>query len=445
MAADNNDDCTSNSIAHVLSEVNDFIDALDREEVSVRGDDGLPGSGDANPIPRSLMIENTHALTADHRHTCGNNDIVYGDDENAIHDSEELISSLSSRYQMLNLESSVEQPQLVSAPNSNVHIDNGGEKYRMEIDANLLRDKEQLGYGIGSVRRKSSGGKIDVIDFNGVAGRAAEVKHRSVVNFGSDSPSTDILTDSSIGHSAGESTKNSVASCVENVPPSQRLLSHSTTTAPVSHLELKPPQPEGQMLQTTQLSDVQMVKNKSNSMRIEKNDNLSPPRPSAATMSSSMTRIRSPFSLGSHHLIRTNDKHISSIDDETIPFSLRNCRKVSLLLKVNPFVPENAEEDRVDDDGYGPILFPAHMGSEEEAEDNGVVTTIWTNDNAKQSQMRHGEVILVNPKAFEVEGDEANFKKGGTSEMSKDRITGRVTVDTAKLVAEVVSRNCVWY
>ena len=74
-----------------------------------------------------------------------------------------------------------------------------------------------------------------------------------------------------------------------------------------------------------------------------------------------------------------------------------------------------------------------------------MVTTIWTNDNANQSQMRHGEVILVNPNAFEVEGDEANFKKGGTSEMSKDRITGRVTVDTAKLVAEVVSRNCVWY
>jgi hypothetical protein len=438
MAADNNDDCTSTSIAHVLSEVNDFIDALDREEVSVRGDDG-----DANPIPRSLMIENTNVLIADHRHSYGNNDIVYGDDENDIHDSKELISSLSSRYQkMMNLESSVEQ-QLDTAPNSNVQIINDGKTIRMEIYPNLMREKEQLEYDIGSVRQKSSGGKIDVIDFNGVAGRAAEVKHRSVLNIGSDSPITDILTDSSIGHSAGESTKNSVASCVENMPPSQRLHSHSTTTAPVSHLE-KQPQPEGQMLQTTQLSDAQMVKNKSNSMRIEKNDNLSPRRNSAATMSSSMTRIRSPFSSKSHHLIRTNDKRISHIDDEKLSFSLQNCRKVSLLLKVT-FVSENAEEDQVDDDGYGPILFPAHVGSAEEAEDNGVITTIWTGDNAKQSQMRHGEVILVNPKAFEVGGDEANYKMGRTGETLKDRITGRVTVDTAKLVAEVVSRNCVWY
>jgi hypothetical protein len=436
MAADDNDDWTSTSIAHVLSEVNDFIDALDREEVSVRGDDGLPGSGDANPIPRSLMIDNADALATatDHRHSYGDG-IFYGDDENnAIHDSEELISSLSSRYEMLNLEpSSVED----SAPKSNVQIINGGDRNRMKIDDYLMSDKEPLGYDMGSVRRKSVGGKIDVIDFNGVAGWAAEVKHQSVLNIGGDSPSTDILTDSSIGHSAWESARNSVTSCVENVPPSQRLQSHSTI-APVSHLE-KQLQPEGQMLQTTQLSDAQMVKNKSISMRIEKNDNLSPPRPSVVTMSSSMTRIRSPFSSKSHHLIRTNDKRISHIDDEKLSFSLQNCRKVSLLLKVNPFVSENAEEDRVDHDGYGPILFPAHVGSEEEAEDDGVVRTFCTGDHAKQSQMRHGEVILVNPNAFEVERDEANFKKGGTSEMSKDRITGRVTVDTAKLVAEVVS------
>ena len=143
----------------------------------------------------------------------------------------------------------------------------------------------------------------------------------------------------------------------------------------------------------------------------------------------------------------------------------KNCqRPVSLCLKVNPHpqlittttttttegkdnnskdgssssssVISSYNDDEVDEDGYGPILYPS----------------------ASVDELLHrGEVILVNPHAFDVKGavdviDEHSGRKnsiansGSSDSMtvsSSDkprgggRISGRVTVETARLVAEV--------
>jgi hypothetical protein len=143
----------------------------------------------------------------------------------------------------------------------------------------------------------------------------------------------------------------------------------------------------------------------------------------------------------------------------------KNCqRPVSLCLKVNPHpqlittttttttegkdnnskdgssssssVISSYNDDEVDEDGYGPILYPS----------------------ASVDELLHrGEVILVNPHAFDVKGavdviDEHSGRKNSiTNSGSSDsmtvsssdkprggrRISGRVTVETARLVAEV--------
>jgi hypothetical protein len=425
MAASDNDDCTSSSIANVLSEVNEFIDALDREEFRVEDHDG---DGDGPPeyydgVPLSLSIfDNQHALVATDNHHNHDDKNDYGDGDNAIHDSEELFSSLSSRYQMMNLETPVE-----------FQIFNGGDENHMRIDANPLSDNEQMGSEIicGDLQT-SSLGKTEVIDFIGVAG-VGEIMHRFDRKICSGSTSIDIVTDISIGHSAGGSAKNSVASCVENVPPTQRY---------------QHPQPHQQQKQfsslKTQSSDVQLVMSKTNTKKFDKNNNTSPLPPSMATItSSSSSRIYSPFSAKSRQLVRKNDDSVNDArlpitDKERILFSLQNCRKVSLLLKVNPALAEDAD-DQVDDDGYGLVLFPALVGSEEGMHGNDTAETDWADDKTKESQMRHGEVILVNPKTFEVGEDGDKNKEGGCGENSKERIAGRVTVETARLVAEVVS------
>jgi len=147
-----------------------------------------------------------------------------------------------------------------------------------------------------------------------------------------------------------------------------------------------------------------------------------------------------------------------------------NCqRPVSLFLKVNPHpqlittttttttaagkdnnnskdgssssssssVISSYNDDEVDEDGYGPILYPS----------------------ASVDELLHrGEVILVNPHAFDAKGaadviDEHGGRKNSiTNSGSSDsmtvsssdkprggggRISGRVTVETARLVAEV--------
>ena len=87
------------------------------------------------------------------------------------------------------------------------------------------------------------------------------------------------------------------------------------------------------------------------------------------------------------------------------------------------------EEDCTDEDGYGPILFPLL----DKKTINARVTS--GNANSNKRSENHREVVLVNPHAFEKEDADANISSGG----DRKRIVGKVTVETARLVAEVVS------
>lgn len=130
--------------------------------------------------------------------------------------------------------------------------------------------------------------------------------------------------------------------------------------------------------------------------------------------------IFSPFSSKARRLASHRDEILQENDTNAL-FGFKHCRSVSVVLKIDTHpssftsrVDANAydDEDCPDDEGYGPILFPMKDGDK-------------------------GEVVLVNPYAFENVENGSEEKKG-----DRKRIVGRVTVETARLVAEVVSFIC---
>lgn len=415
MAVNNTDECRSCSIANVLSEVNEFIDTLDHRD-EVRGED-------VDDPAESLLSSKIDNLPAD------DNINARGDDENTIHDSEELFSSLSSRYQLMNLEP---------------RIDND-ENQITTTTASQSKVNDLLGYEyeIDSVCRKSAHGKMNVIDYNGME-KKSETENMRLNRLDHNSCGTciDIGNETSIDHFSTEAEKSGGSRVENEFPPSQRLQHHQSQQnwqQPLQQQEHMPFSP-----QETQLSDVQLVKNANNIKWVHDKNNASPQRSSMTTTlsssySSSTSRMISPFS---SQLIRTNHDLTNNItmpndDRGRISFSLQYCRKVSLLLKVNPMTIQDQE----DDDGYGPILFPASMGSEEgNSFHEDAVKIDWADDNTEHFKKRHREVILVKPKVFEVEENGNSNKEGGFGETSKDRVAGRVTVERARLVAENVSR-----
>ena len=211
-----------------------------------------------------------------------------------------------------------------------------------------------------------------------------------------------------------------------------------------------------------------------------------------------------------------DDKNCATVNQRNhlpqLSFGLQHCRKVSVILKVSPhprmlgkvsgggteekgskfmtpqprrrsmaFVSNTAsrtsishrsrqssirkigghedegvvyeEEDRVDDDGYGPILFPLLLEKAEDGNATDVVDELLGKSQVKvgqvqrsHSHLQHGEVALVNPNAFQPDEDDVSqVNRGGSSVKFIDdkhrqtkRIAGRVTVETARLVAEVV-------
>jgi len=122
--------------------------------------------------------------------------------------------------------------------------------------------------------------------------------------------------------------------------------------------------------------------------------------------------IISPFSTNARKIMTRPLCDETNTTSETISFGLLNCRRVSLLLKVIPHpqtISGNKEGlvkdggDEVDEDGYGPILFPALMGSDGDDDATAGATAA-----SKQSKLRQGEVILVNPHAFDAKEKEEN-------------------------------------
>ena len=87
------------------------------------------------------------------------------------------------------------------------------------------------------------------------------------------------------------------------------------------------------------------------------------------------------------------------------------------------------EEDCTDEDGYGPVLFPL-LDKNDTNNHNVQVTSGNANSNKRSESYR--EVALINPHAFE---KDAECNTTG----DRKRIVGKVTVETARLVAEVVS------
>ena len=101
--------------------------------------------------------------------------------------------------------------------------------------------------------------------------------------------------------------------------------------------------------------------------------------------------------------------------------SSKSQMRLSLLLKVAEHPPNTqSNPDDIDDNGYGPILFPLLNDQDGLSTGNS-----GGNNIANRPGVQPGEVILVNPNAFE------------NAETSATRIAGRVTVETARLVADV--------
>jgi hypothetical protein len=112
----------------------------------------------------------------------------------------------------------------------------------------------------------------------------------------------------------------------------------------------------------------------------------------------------SPFSSKARRLASHRDQILQN--DTKALFGFRHCRSVSVLLHIGIYSTQDVD-DIPDDDGYGPILFPLKDGDRR-------------------------EIVLVNPHAFE--NGESSSNRG-----ERKKIVGKVTVETARLVAEVVS------
>jgi len=237
------------------------------------------------------------------------------------------------------------------------------------------------------------------------------------------------------------------------VPRSQRRSSSSSSYRQVSASAtvLPPSMPSNQVQRkntaTTSTPTDDQAAEKSEVNKVHKpSTNLQPssnlqPRVAKPTTQ----KVLSPFSSKARRVIHTlqtikAEQAQSSNCNER--FGLQNCRRVSLLLKVsshsqqqqNVAADSGKAERETDEDGYGPILYPALVDQEAAAVDGR------EGEEVKSAQlMKHGEVILVNPNAFDAEDNNEGGNKGPESDKAKKRIAGRVTVETAKLVAEVVS------
>ena len=487
-----NDDNDHRIIADVLNEVNGFIDSLENDNAGRQffsptqaydksENDGVCEEADiltdnqTIPMPATNNLGGTGTCIADEL----NNIRSIGNNADALSESEELYSSLSRRYLYeKNDVGDVDDALAVVNNNNNVNDESDN------ISDYINESKSKLHYDYS--KKETSANEEEEEDIT----RASEdlyntIKNQSYTNTNTNS-NRNINTNDN--YSISGSTAKSGGSSVENVrPPSsyhQTQSQQQQQHEPIHHKKQlqnnnnmssypKKKQQQQQGLVQKSFNWQQEVprsrfrqnqsSRKSTPMPVPANNGTdvqvknisSTPQPEAPAKVLP-SRVLSPFSAKARQSVllqgqsSTASAATTQSTEERISFSLQNCRKVSLLLKVDSHPQHltttlgNGEEkrggaveevDQVDEDGYGPILFPALMMDEEpQTAARGVDgEQLDKTINRSSPLMKHGEVILVNPNAF----DNAEEEEVGST--AKKRIAGRVTVDTARLVAEVVS------
>ena len=469
-------DADSRTIADVLNEVNGFIDSLD---------DGKDWGGDSGG-----------PAVAGHERP----DVGGGDD--AVNDSEELFSSLSGRYRM-NSETQHEiEDDAVDGRGHSYHgnitshddgdIGVGDDAIKHENDSEeqffsssprkrdervpekakvpndkVINDADQADKLLGKNFSSSSSSDSGYREYGGDAEKdifeltmASEDLYNKInKSYKDNTGSSNETSDNTLENSTAGSANSGGGSSVENMPPSSRQLHFR------SHHQLRSRKQQQQRSSQKKILGRDQGIPSSNS-RVHQNSGMSSEQSNALAKTnnnSSKTddnpRAVSPFPANAHQVMArrgsTNDPHqCSESTSERIKLSLQKIRRVSLLLKVSPHPMTMMEEDdeaeegdEVDEDGYGPLLFPALVCGADE--DSVAAADEADTVSSKQSQLRRGEVILVNPHAFDTRGKEGDDSEGrrknndsiimSVADKSKERLAGRVTVETARLVAEVVS------
>jgi hypothetical protein len=454
-------DADSRTIADVLHEVNGFIDSLD--------DDKDWGGDSRGPV------------VAGHERA----DVGSGDD--AVNDSEELFSSLSGRYRM-NSETQREiegdsvdgrgasddgdigvgDDAIKHENDSEEHFFSSSlrnrdervpEKAKVPNDE-MSNDADQADKICSGYRKYGGDTEKDIFELT----RASEDLYKKInKSYKDNMGSSNETSDNTMENSTAGSANSGGGSSVENMPPSSRQLHFRSYHQLQSRKQQQQRSSQKKILGRDQGVPSINSRVHQNSCMSSKQSNALVKTNNGSSKTDDLPRAVSPFSakarqVSARHGSTNDHDQCSESTSERIKLSLQNNRRVSLLLKVCPHPQtmmgeddETEEGDEVDEDGYGPILFPALVGGGDE--DSAAAADVVDTVSSKQSQLRRGEVILVNPHAFDTSGKEGDdsevFRKNNDSiimsiaDKSKERLAGRVTVETARLVAEVVSARFV--
>ena len=486
-----NDDNDHRIIADVLNEVNGFIDSLENDNAGRQffsptqaydksENDGVCEEADiltdnqTIPMPATNNLGGTGTCIADEL----NNIRSIGNNADALSESEELYSSLSRRYldekndvgdvddalavvnnNNFNDESDYNS-DYINESTSKLHYDYSKKETSANEEEDITRASEDLYNTINQSYKNTntnSNRNINTNDNYSISGSTAKSGGSSVENVRP--PSSYHQTQSQqqqqhepIHHKKQLQNNNNMSSYPKKKQQQQQGLVQKSFNWQQEVPRSRFRQNQSSRKSTTPLSPMPA----DNDTDVQVKNTSSTPQP-VATAKVLPSRVLSPFSAKARQSVllqgqsSTASAATTQSTEERISFSLQNCRKVSLLLKVDSHPQHltttlgNGEEkrggaveevDQVDEDGYGPILFPALMMDEEpQTAARGVDgEQLDKTINRSSPLMKHGEVILVNPNAF----DNAEEEEVGST--AKKRIAGRVTVDTARLVAEVVSQ-----
>jgi hypothetical protein len=459
-------DADGRTVADVLNEVNGFIDSLD---------DGKDWGGDSRG-PAVAVHERP--------------------DVGGVNDSEELFSSLSGRYRM---NSETQREIEDDAVDGRGHSYNGDISGRDDGDIGVgddaikhendseeqffsssLRNRDErmpekaklpndemsndagqadkvFGKNFSSSRSSSSGCRKyggdtekDIFELT----RASEDLYNKInTSYKDNMGSSNETSDNTLENSTAGSANSGGGSSVENMPRASRQHFRSYHQLRSRKQQQQRSSQKKILVRDQGVPSINSRVHQDSGMSSQQSNALAKTN-NGSSKTDDHPRAVSPFSAKARQAMArrgsTNDHdQCSESTSERLKLSLQNFRRVSLLLKVSPHPQtmtgedvEAEEGDEVDEDGYGPILFPALVGGGDE--DSTAAADEVDTVSSKQSQLRRGEVILVNPHAFDIRGKEGDDSEGLRKNndsiiKSKERLAGRVTVETARLVAEVVS------